>query len=153
MKHLFTYTLIAIVLCATGCTKKSKPNNNSTSTPKGIKFRSGSYSANMSKAKSENKPVFIDFYTTWCAPCKWLDQDVLSHQNVIDYYNDNFISLKIDAEKGEGPKLKDKHFVSAYPTLIYLDSQGNEIERHVGFTTISKVLNMAKKTVNANQAL
>ncbi len=154
MKHFFALTLIAIVLCAAGCTKKTKPNNNTPpASPNGIKFRSGSLNSNLAKAKSENKPVFLDFYTTWCAPCKYLDQDVFSHQFVYDYYNDNFINLKIDAEKGEGPKIKDKYFVSAYPTLIFLDSEGNEIERHVGGTGTTKVMNMAKKVVQANKAV
>lgn len=154
MKHIFTYTLIAIVFCATGCTKKSKPNNTSNNnSPSGVKFRSGSFSSNLAKAKSENKPVFLDFYTTWCAPCKYLDQDVFSHKSVYDYFNDNFINIKIDADKSEGQKLKDKYGVYAYPTLIYLDSQGNEIERSVGGVPYSKVMSMAKKTVNANQAL
>jgi len=155
MKHIFTYTLIAILCCAMGCTKKSKPKNTSSSnnSPSGVKFRAGSFSSNLSKAKSDNKPIFLDFYTTWCAPCKYLDQDVFSHKSVYDYFNDNFINVKINAEKGEGPKLKDKYGVYAYPTLIYLDSQGNEIERSVGGVPYSKVMNMAKKTVNANQAL
>jgi len=154
MRHIITLTLVAILCCAVGCNKKSKPNNNSTSSsPNKVKFRSGTFKANLEKAKSENKPIFLDFYTTWCAPCKYLDQDVFSYNSVYDYYNDNFINLKIDAEKGEGPKLKDKYGVYAYPTLIYLDSRGNEIERSVGGVGATRVLNMAKKAVNANQAL
>jgi len=155
MKQIITLTLVAVILCAGGCTKKTKSKTNTTSTrsPNGIKFRSGTFSANMDKAKTENKPVFLDFYTTWCAPCKYLDQDVFSHRSVYEVYNDNFINLKINAEKGEGPKLKDKYFVSAYPTLIFLDSQGNEIERSVGGVGITRVLEMANKTINANQGL
>ncbi len=132
------------------CNKKANNGSTKDTTPSGIKYRAGSFSSILAKAKSENKPIFIDFYTTWCAPCKWLDQDVLSYKGVVDYYNGNFINVKIDAEKGEGPKLAERFAVYGFPTLVWLDSKGNVIEQHVGMTTISNVLSLGERTVQAN---
>jgi len=41
--------------------------------------------------------------------------------------------MKIDGEKGEGPELMKKFSVAGYPTVIFLDVEGNEIDRIVGF--------------------
>jgi len=41
--------------------------------------------------------------------------------------------MKIDGEKGEGPDLMKKFSVAGYPTVIFLDKDGNEIDRLVGF--------------------
>ena len=52
---------------------------------------------------------------------------------VADYYNQNFVNLAIDIEKGEGPVLAEKFGVEAYPTLIYFMSDGKVIDKVIGF--------------------
>jgi hypothetical protein len=49
-----------------------------------------------------------------------------------DYFNPNFVNIKIDMEKGEGPELGKKYSVSAYPTFIIFNSNGEEIGRIIG---------------------
>jgi tetratricopeptide (TPR) repeat protein len=83
-------------------------------------------------AKQQNKPVFIDFYTTWCSPCKRLDKVTYQDGKVVDYLN-SIVSVKYDAEKDEGETLAGKFRVKAYPTLLLLDPDGKEIDRHVGY--------------------
>ena len=43
----------------------------------GIKFENGTWAEILAKAKKENKYVFLDAFTTWCGPCKWMDKEVL----------------------------------------------------------------------------
>lgn len=83
-------------------------------------------------AKSQNKPIFVDAYTTWCGPCKIMDKEVFTEEHVANYFNTNYISVKMDMEKGEGIKLKDQWEISAFPTLLYFDSEGNITHRVVG---------------------
>ena len=45
------------------------------------------------------KPCIIDFYTTWCGPCKVLAAKVFPQKEVGDYFNPRFVSLKLDMEK------------------------------------------------------
>ena len=99
----------------------------------GIKFETGSLESVLAKAKAEGKMVFVDCYTSWCGPCKMLAKQTFTDATVGDYYNDRFISIQIDMEHGEGPELAKRYGVSAYPTLIYLDSNGNLITKQVGF--------------------
>lgn len=83
-------------------------------------------------AKAENKLVFVDFYTTWCLPCKLMDEDVFTDQEFGTFMNDNFINYKIDAEKGGGPDLALVYQVMVFPTLLFLDSNGRVLVRKDG---------------------
>jgi thioredoxin-related protein len=100
----------------------------------GINFEHGTFTEALTKAKTENKMLFVDFYTTWCGPCKNMSKTIFPQKEVGDYYNKNFISLKIDAEKGEGPELAKKYEVTGYPTMIFFNGDGSEKKRLVGAT-------------------
>ncbi len=97
-----------------------------------IEFRDISFSDGMAAAKEEGKPIFIDAYTTWCGPCKWMSANIFTDADVAEYYNENYICLKIDMEKGEGLDIAKKYNVRAYPTLLYLDEKGERLLVKVG---------------------
>lgn len=78
----------------------------------------------LSQAKEEGKMVFVDCYTTWCVPCKRLATQVFPQKEAGDFFNPRFVSLKLDMEKGEGPELGKKWDVGAYPTLVFMNSDG-----------------------------
>jgi thioredoxin-related protein len=111
----------------------------------GIKFEHASWAEVLKKAESENKMIFVDCYTSWCGPCKKLAKEIFPQQNVGEYFNEHFVSVKIDMEKGEGIELKDQLEVSAFPTLLFLSKKGNEQHRIVGFRTADKLIAEAKK--------
>lgn len=99
----------------------------------GVQFSSsGSLSEVLEQAAAENKLVFVDFYTTWCLPCRMMDEDVFPDRRLGDFMNENFISYKIDAEKGNGVNLATIYNISGYPTLLFLDQNGNVVERKMG---------------------
>ena len=97
------------------------------SNAQGITFFKGTFNEAVSKAKEENKLLFIDFYTTWCAPCKMMDANIFPNEEVGEYFNDRFVSIKIDAEKGEGIDLVKKYNVKGYPTSLGLNASEIEI--------------------------
>jgi len=91
----------------------------------GIKFNHElTFADALSKAKNENKYVFIDCFTTWCGPCKLMVFDVFSQKRVGDYYNRNFINLKLDLEKPENKFIAEKYGVTAFPTYLFFDPNG-----------------------------
>ena len=98
----------------------------------GILFRELTVSEALKVAKDENKLIFVDCFTTWCGPCKMLSNVVFKDSTFADYFNRHFINLKIDMEKGEGPELHKKYDVRGYPTLLFLDSNGEVVHRLIG---------------------
>jgi len=84
-------------------------------------------------ALSDDKIIMIDFYTDWCAPCKLLDSDTFTNEEVIQYIDNNFIPIKINAESEYGIPLYEKFKGTGYPMIIFLDKEKNEIDRFYGF--------------------
>jgi len=83
-------------------------------------------------AGKENKLIFLDAYATWCGPCKWMSANIFTNDTVADYYNKTFICAKIDMEKGEGIALAKRYEVRAYPTLLFINAEGEMVHKKVG---------------------
>ncbi len=112
----------------------------------GIQFFDGTWKEAMAKSKAENKPIFVDAYTTWCGPCRWMSANIFTDPAVGEYFNANFINVKMDMEKGEGPAFASAHKVMAYPTLIFTDALGNEKVRQTGAAqTPEALIELGKK--------
>jgi len=94
---------------------------------KGISFFHGSWEEAISKAKSEKKLIFIDFYTKWCGPCKAMADEVFVTKQIGDFYNNNFINVKIDAETSTGAPIAKNYKVAVYPTFVFVDPQSLEM--------------------------
>ncbi len=102
----------------------------------------------LEQAKLANRPVFVDFYTTWCMPCRLMDETVFNNEELADYLNKNMLNMKINAEKGNGVNLSVVFNIAAYPTLIFLDFNGNELVRKEGSCSTSDFRRMAEEAVN-----
>lgn len=98
----------------------------------GIDFFKGTWEEALAKAKKEQKIIFMDAYAEWCEPCKKMAANVFTDGQVGDFYNRNFINVKMDMEKGEGRTLQRKYQVTAYPTLLFIDFDGSLVKRAVG---------------------
>jgi len=103
-----------------------------------IDFKQGSLAEIFKLAKDQNKPIMVDVMTDWCVWCVELDNLVYSQPEVYNYSNANQINYKIDAEKGEGIEFAKKYKVEGYPTIIFLDGDGNEIDRIVGYSPVAQ---------------
>lgn len=100
--------------------------------PAQTEFRHISFDEALTAAKQEKKLVFIDFFTTWCGPCKKMSNSTFPQREVGDFMNARFIPLKLDAEK-EGEALAKKYEVKAYPTYVVVDGDGKLVARFSGY--------------------
>lgn len=88
----------------------------------------------LSLAAQEDKMVFIDFYTTWCAPCKKLENLVFQNDSIKNILKKDFILLKYNAEDDSVYNLSKKHHISSYPTGLILNKRGYVVNRSYGFS-------------------
>ena len=102
---------------------------------------------------NDEKIILVDFETESCVWCDRLDADTFTDQRVIDFANQNLISKKIDAEKGDGPEQKKKYRVKAYPTILFLDSKGLEIDRIVGYRPPEEFLSELNRIKNGDNTI
>lgn len=98
-----------------------------------IDFQKGTLAEVFAKAKSENKIVMVDVMTEWCKWCIELDNKVYAKPEIFDFANANQINYKIDAEKGEGIEFAKKYKIQGFPSILFLDGNGNEIDRIYGY--------------------
>ncbi len=117
----------------------------------GIKFFHGTFEQAKQLAKEENKLIFMDAYASWCGPCKMMARGTFKKEAVGTFFNENFINLKIDMEKGEGPQLSRKFGVSAYPTLIFINSKGEEVAKTLGYHSKSALLELGELVVSSRK--
>jgi thiol-disulfide isomerase/thioredoxin len=111
----------------------------------GIKFiEDQSIAQLLQKADSGKKFLFIDCYATWCGPCKYLSREIFPLKAVGDFYNANFVCAKFDMEKGEGVDIARKYQIKAYPTLLFLDANGEIVHLNVGAGDANDILNLGK---------
>lgn len=86
------------------------------------------------KAKCEKKVVMIDFYADWCGWCKVLEDKTFSDEAVKKFLTDKTIPIKINAEeKPNGEKLAKEYKVTGYPCIVFVDGDGKEVGRVIGY--------------------
>jgi len=134
MKKLLIFTIFLLINTITYAQEK-----------KGIDFESGlNWSKIKEKAKKENKYIFVDGYTTWCAPCLVMASTIFTQANVGDFFNRNFINVKIQFDKSisdesevknwynEAKNMKATYKISSYPTYLFFDSEGSLVHKILG---------------------
>lgn len=115
-------------------------------------FRPLSYQEAVTAAKAEKKMVFIDFYTSWCGPCKMMLKNVFPQKSVGDYLNARFVCIKIDAEKGEGVELAKRYRVMAYPTFVGIDAEEKEVMRKEGGASADDFIVEIERLINPDKS-
>lgn len=113
----------------------------------GIRFFEGTWDEAVAEAKRLDRIIFVDAYAVWCGPCKKMAAEVFPDDKVGEFYNKNFINLKLDAEKGEGLKFREKYPISAFPTLFYIDYTGDVVQQVKGAQQIDGFIELGKKAL------
>ncbi|HHP7241274.1 MAG TPA: thioredoxin family protein [Cyclobacteriaceae bacterium] len=122
-----------------------------------------SFEEAVEKSKLESKKVVIDVYTDWCGWCKKMEASTYSEKEIVDYINENFYAVKLNAEQKE-PITFDGHefkFVSSgrrgyhelaaalldnqlsYPSTVFLNENFELLQPIPGYlnaTTLDKIL-------------
>nr|WP_295873780.1 thioredoxin fold domain-containing protein [uncultured Chitinophaga sp.] len=111
---------------------------------KGMHFEHGSWAEIKAKAKAENKYIFVDCYTTWCGPCKYMSANIFPQEKVGNFMNDKYLNVKVQMDKTDkdGEDVKkwyadaeqiDKDYtIRAYPTFLVFGPDGQIVDRQVG---------------------
>lgn len=88
----------------------------------------------LTKAKKENKLVFIDCYFTGCVPCELMDKNVFPNASVSKLLENDFITLKVNVFTEKlGDTLKIQHILNGFPTFLVLNGNGKLIINTSGY--------------------
>lgn len=130
----------------------------------GIRFEESlTWNQALQKAKNENKYIFVDCYATWCGPCKWMESSIYSLGKVGDYFNKNFIALKVqmDTSKldndfvkqwyGDASMMKSKYKIMAFPTYLFFSPKGDIVHKDVGAKRFDEFMIVGAEALNSDQ--
>src|ERR1700733_9286108 len=113
----------------------------------GIRFEQGlSWDDIKLKAKEEGKPIFMDCYTTWCGPCKFMSEHIFTQKMVGDFMNEHFINVAVQMDRtakdgeevkkwyGDVTNINSTYPIVEYPTYLFFDPDGKPLHRVIGST-------------------
>ena len=108
----------------------------------------------LAEAKKKDKKFLVDVYTTWCRWCKRLDEDVYGNEKIAAYIGEKYIAVKINAESDAKINYKDTVLsemgfarafgVTGYPTILFLEPDGDAITSLGGYVPAERFLPIAK---------
>jgi thiol:disulfide interchange protein len=78
----------------------------------------------LAMARSDNKAVMIDFYADWCQPCKKMDCETYTDEELGAFVNENFAPLKVNVDRSS---LGSDYNVEYLPTILFLSPDGTQI--------------------------
>lgn len=109
-----------------------------------IRFFEGTYEEALQQAKKEKKDLFVDFWASWCGPCKMMATQVFTDKEVGEYFNAHFVSLQLDAEAAANKALVKRFQVNSLPTLLFISRVDKEMRRVTGARDAASFLEEAQ---------
>jgi len=99
----------------------------------------------LGKAKTENRPIMINFYTDVCPWCKRLDSDTFGNPETAAFLNENFVTAKSNSGKSV---LYRNYGISGVPTTVFTTPDGKEIGRVTGYQSPGQFRDSAQGILN-----
>ena len=119
----------------------------------GIKFNADLvFSTALARSAQEGKLIFMDCYTSWCGPCKYLTSRVFTKKMAGDFFNKNFINLSFDMESPEGKLIAARYHIMGYPTLLFLNSKGEVVQTSLGSCGVNQLIDLGKTALEKKSA-
>ncbi|WP_421764752.1 thioredoxin fold domain-containing protein [Ekhidna sp.] len=97
-----------------------------------MKFEQGSWDEAVAQSRMSGKLIFLDAYAEWCEPCKEMEEYTFTDLEVANYYNANFINVRMDMEDYPGVELAEQYSVGVFPSFLFINGNGEIVHRGCG---------------------
>lgn len=130
----------------------------------GTKFEHGvSWKDIRAKAKIENKYIFMDAFTTWCGPCKYMSSTIFPMEKVGDFLNDKYVSVQVQLDTtkddnedvkawyADGHEIMNRYKIQAFPTYLIFSPEGKIVHRFMGASEADEFLTKAADALDPSK--
>jgi len=111
-----------------------------------LHFSSASYEQMLKEADSLGRPYFLEFYASWCGPCKLMEKEIFGDERVINYANNHYFAKRIDVDDFDGIPIVQQYKVTSLPTVILFNCNGT-VKRRIEGMYIADYFLQALKSV------
>ena len=99
--------------------------------------------AALAKAGETEKMVVIDFFATWCAPCKQMDKETWPHKDVVAWVQKNAILIKVDVDKN--PHVARAYAARSLPRLLVVNTHDEIVGDWLGYREAGAFLSLIRE--------
>jgi thioredoxin-like negative regulator of GroEL len=103
------------------------------------------YTAARHEALKTGRPIFLDFGTSWCVPCKQLDNTTFRDPALRTLLNRQMIPVKIDGDREQ--RLVELLRIEVYPTLILASPEGKILKTVEGYVEAGRLRSQLEETL------
>ncbi|SLM28598.1 putative thioredoxin [Desulfamplus magnetovallimortis] len=100
------------------------------------------YDEGVAMAKAEKKKIFLYFHADWCGYCRKMDASTFKDNDVVDYLNENYITIKVNSDKEQ--KIASIYGVRGLPTSWFLKSSSEKLSSMPGYVDAGRLLTILK---------
>lgn len=143
--------LLLLLFCPIAALAQSKPTYFETKM---------TWSQIKQKAKQEKKYIFVDCFTTWCGPCKYMDQNVFPDVKTSAFLNRSFINVRVQFDKtindsqetkkwyADADDFKAEFAISKFPTFLIFSTDGEMLQKIVGSSDVDEFIKSVTEALN-----
>ena len=107
-----------------------------------------SFDQGIARSKSESKKIYLHFYAAWCGACRIMENKTFQDPAVIAYINENFIPIKVNADRERGAAELFK--VRALPDNWFIAEDGKPIGHRPGYINPDQLKGILKMLIEQN---
>lgn len=118
-----------------------------------IQFEPMSLEDAIAASEKAGKPVMFMAYQSTCGHCEKMINEVFTDTMVSNFYNANFINIRIDMlDQAMAKKYIQQYYLSSFPTFIIIDGKGETLFQFVGEFKAAEFVKQGKLALDpANQ--
>jgi thioredoxin-related protein len=118
-----------------------------------VEFKNGTFESILSLAKIAKKPVFLYAYSPGCQFCKEMEETVFPDSAVSLFYNNTFLSYKINLDDKDGEILAKEYHITSFPKYLYFNAEGKIVHISGGAKPPIEFIQDGKDAFDVKKAL